>query len=241
MRVWLNLNARLRLLLLVTMLLAAASSWLLQPPPANPAVPAPAVVTSTAPAAVDLLPTLTPLALQQTLQRPGIAIRQVSFTGEQAQLKVGAQWQAFIELVHDWAGSSHAPRQYQLQFKPTLLVEVLLQPGRFRDTPTEMPVIASLLPTRETTPAPSAVAPQARPVCEIAPPVAQLIALWPMRGYALVRTGRGTLRVEPGQQLGVDGWFVASIDASAVHLRHQTPPVGCGERAHFLLHSAQNR
>ncbi|MGX5914882.1 hypothetical protein ACR0ST_09145 [Aliidiomarina sp. Khilg15.8] len=240
MTVWLNLHPRLRLLILATLALVAAGSWLwFAPvtPKASPIAPAP---VASAPTASDLLPTLTPLALQQRLQAPGIEIRQVNFTGAQAQLKVSAQWQPFIELVHAWSASSHAPTQYQLQFEPTLLAQVQLQPGRFRLTPSTSRTVESLLPARSAA-KPVTTPTRAEPDCEVTPPDVKLAALWPARGYALVHMNQQLLRVEQDSPLGTTGWSVAAIAGGSLYLHHRTPPPNCQERPRFVLHSAQNR
>lgn len=236
MNYWLNLTPRLRYLLLMVLAIFATCSWLLhsieskaRPEDGPPAFSSPQPVP-------EVLPGLPPLALLQSLQRPDVRVDKVNFTGPQAHIQLSTPWQPFIELVQSWASTGEAPQQYQLRFERRLSARLQLQTGRFRAVP-EVPLsIASLLPDR---PAPATVAATAAvDPCEFTLPPVQLLALWPRRGYALVRLGERTLRVQPGDVLAASGWEVATLTSSAVHLRLIKSPAGCSEPPRHTLSSS---
>lgn len=239
MNSWLQLSSRLRLGLLVALMLAAICSWgwnLIAE--RKPSAGSTTMQTAYSPPAVEMLHPLTPMQLQQSLQRSGTTLQQISFNNEQAQVQLQSTWQPFIDLVSYWSGSSLAPIQYQLEFSDQLNARMQLNPGRFRAAstlPSELPTLlaeASSAQVREPT-APAVIA------CTVEPPPALLAALWPSRGYALVQTGQQMTRVATGDSLNGTNWIVSRITGSALHLTMASPPAGCNEPPRHTLPSTQ--
>lgn len=241
MNAWADLSPRLRLAVLGLLTVVAVASWLALPPATSKSVAPPRAVTNKPQPTLDQLPLLSRMQLQQSLQRPGLKLQQLSFTADQAQVQLQSQWQPFAELVRQWAVTSHGPVQYQLQFDNQLVARVQLARGRFRAAPALPTSLPELLPRDVTAVAvkPIPAAPVA--TCTAAPPPVALAALWPTRGYALVQHGQSIHRVQTGEEVADSGWKATAITASALHLQLNPAPEGCNEPPRYALRSAQNQ
>lgn len=241
MNVWADLNPWLRLLILGLLAIAAAGSWLLVPTAASQPVVPPSAVAKKPQPALDLLPLLSRMQLQQSLQRPGLKLQQLSFTNEQAQVQLQSQWPPFVELIRQWATFSHAPVQYQLQFDNQLMARVQLAPGQFRATTALPASLPALLPQNTNAVATKPVSAGPVATCSANPPLVSLAALWPTRGYALVQSGQSVQRVQTGEEVADSGWKATAITANALHMQLSPPPAGCNKPPRYALRSAHNQ